>query len=70
MSELDNNEKIICTPAQKQAQVCPEYYSATCGWFKSNILCYSPPCSQVYANSCFACLDPKIDSYTPGNCPN
>ena len=62
-------EKIYCTPEQKKAQVCPEYYSATCGWFNQSIKCLKYPCAQTFANPCFACASPNVEYYTAGECP-
>lgn len=62
-------QKILCTPEQKKAQVCPEYFSATCGWFNSSIQCIKYPCAQTFSNPCFACADENVDYYTVGECP-
>jgi hypothetical protein len=62
-------QKIYCTPDQKSAQVCPEYYSATCGWFNQSIKCFKYPCAQTFDNPCFACSNPSVDYYTSGECP-
>lgn len=64
-----DNTKNYCTPEQKKAQVCPEYYSATCGWFNSSIKCLKYPCAQTFSNPCFACADAKVEYYTIGECP-
>ena len=61
--------KTYCTPEQKSTQICPEYYSATCGWFNSSIKCIKYPCSQTFANPCFACSNTSVDYYTIGECP-
>jgi hypothetical protein len=61
--------RIYCTVEQKKPQVCPHYYSPTCGYFSKKIPCYTNRCYQFFSNSCFACLDSKIDSYIPGECP-
>lgn len=66
----DNLRKqTYCTPEQKNAQVCPEYYSATCGWFDQSIKCFKYPCADTFANPCFACADSKVEFYTSGECP-
>ena len=62
-------EKIYCTTEQKSAQVCPEYYSATCGWFNSSIKCLKYPCAETFANPCFACAQANVEYYTIGECP-
>jgi len=58
-----------CTQEQKSAEVCPEYYSATCGWFNSSVKCLKYPCAQTFANPCFACANPNVEYYTTGECP-
>jgi hypothetical protein len=67
--DSNNSIKNYCTPEQKKAQICPEYYSATCGWFNSSIKCIKYPCAQTFSNSCFACADDKVEYYTIGECP-
>lgn len=62
-------EKTYCTPEQKNAEVCPEYYSATCGWFNQSIKCIKYPCAETFSNPCFACASPSTEYYTPGDCP-
>jgi hypothetical protein len=62
-------EKIYCTPEQKKAEVCPEYYSATCGWFNQSIKCLKYPCAQTFSNPCFACAQANVEYYTEGVCP-
>lgn len=64
-----NSHKVYCSPDSKKAQVCPEYYSATCGWFSTSIKCIKYPCAQTFSNPCFACADPKVSYYTMGECP-
>ena len=54
---------------EKSAEVCPEYYSATCGWFNQSIKCLKYPCAQTFSNPCFACADEKVEYYTSGECP-
>lgn len=62
-------EKTYCTPEQKSAEVCPQYYSATCGWFNQSIKCLKYPCANTFPNPCFACANPSVDFYTNGECP-
>lgn len=64
-----NTKPNYCTPEQKSAEVCPEYYSATCGWFNQSIQCIKYPCAQTFSNPCFACADAKVEYYTMGECP-
>ena len=58
-----------CTEKERNTEVCPEYYSATCGWFNQSIKCLKYPCAQTFSNPCFACADPKVEYYTVGDCP-
>lgn len=64
-----NPKKTYCTKEQKSAEFCPEYYSATCGWFKESINCIKYPCAQTFSNPCFACMDENVEYYTQGECP-
>ena len=59
-----------CTPEQKKAQVCIQIYKPVCGWFDpAKIQCIKYPCAQTFSNSCFACADEKVISWTGGECP-
>ena len=59
-----------CTPEQKKADVCIELYKPVCGWFDpAKIQCVKYPCAAAYSNSCFACKDEKVISWTEGQCP-
>ena len=62
-------EKVYCTQDQKKAEVCPEYYSATCGWFNQGVKCFKYPCAQEFSNPCFACAAENVEYYTAGECP-
>ncbi|VVB77981.1 Uncharacterised protein [uncultured archaeon] len=63
------DKKTYCTPKQKKAEICPMYYSATCGWFNNSIKCLKYPCAQTFSNPCVACADEKVEYYTEGECP-
>ena len=59
-----------CTPEQRKAQMCTELYKPVCGWFDpQKIQCVKYPCAQTFSNSCFACMDEKVISWTEGECP-
>ncbi len=62
-------EEHTCTEEQKAAEVCFEIYMPVCGWFNQSIQCIRYPCAGTYTNSCFACMDPKVDRWTEGQCP-
>jgi len=64
-----SDEKTYCTAEQKKTQVCPEYYSATCGWFNQSIKCFKYPCAENFENPCFACAKENVEYYTEGVCP-
>lgn len=67
--ENTEGNKTYCTAEQKNAQICSQYYSATCGWFDQSIKCLVYPCAQTFSNICSACADPKVEFYTTGECP-
>ncbi len=59
-----------CTPEQKKAEVCTAIYKPVCGWFDpAKIHCLKYPCAQTFSNSCVACSDEKVISWTEGECP-
>ncbi len=62
-------EKNYCKPEQRQTNICPTLYAPVCGWFNQSIQCVKYPCAQNFANYCSACLDPKVDYWTDGECP-
>lgn len=64
-------EKNYCTTEQKNATVCPAYYSKTCGWSDSTIQCLKYPCATEFTNPCEACKgnNSTIEFWTLGSCP-
>jgi putative hemolysin len=62
-------EKHFCTPEQKKANICTMVYMPVCGWFDKSIQCFKYPCAQTHGNSCEACVDPKVEYWTEGECP-
>jgi len=62
-------KKTYCTPEQKKAEVCSQYYLATCGWFNQSIKCLKYPCAQNFDNPCVACASLNVEYYTPEECP-
>jgi len=63
-----SGEQIYCTAHDREAQACFDIYSPVCGWFSQSIQCLRYPCAQVFSNSCFACMDNRVEYYTNGAC--
>lgn len=65
-------EEIVCTPEQREAEACIEIYAPVCASYQ--VQCVTTPCNPVpksYPNSCFACADNNVISYTEGGvCPS
>ncbi len=58
-----------CSPESRQVASCPEDGDAVCGLFDpARVQCIMAPCGRTFANACKACLDPRIISWTPGDC--
>lgn len=58
-----------CSEDQKNADVCIEIYQPVCGVV--NVQCITEPCDPVeetFSNSCFACSNSLVESYTEGEC--
>ena len=65
-----SSEETLCTPGQKQADLCTANYDPVCGWFDpAQIQCIRYPCAATYGNACEACKDEKVKSWSPGDCP-
>ncbi len=68
-SDTPNPDEIICTAEQKQAEACIEIYAPVCA--QVQVECVTTPCNpvpQTYPNSCFACAENRVISYTDGSC--
>jgi hypothetical protein len=50
-------EKNFCLPEQREAEVCTTEWEPVCGFREDNS-------SELYSNSCFACMDPEIIYWT------
>ena len=60
-----------CGINRKNVGDCSNNERLVCGWFdKNRVECKVYPCAQEYVNSCNACSDEKVFSYTFGNCPS
>lgn len=65
----DNPDATKCRPKDRLGKICPMVVDPVCG-FKPNIVCTGSPCNYVtYSNSCKACHDAQVVSYTKGSCP-
>lgn len=61
--------EIVCTSEQREAEACIEIYAPVCASYQ--VQCITTPCNPVpksYPNSCFACADNNVISYTEGEC--
>ena len=59
-----------CLPEQRNVDACIEIYQPVCA--SINVQCVTTPCDPVretYANSCKACMNSLVSSYTEGECP-
>ena len=67
--EKISGDVIACTPQQRNADVCAAIYQPVCA--KVNIECIRAPCNPInetFPNSCEACKNPVVESYTMGEC--
>ena len=58
-----------CLPEQRDVNACIEIYQPVCG--TANVQCVTTPCDpaqETYANSCKACTNSLVSSYTNGEC--
>ena len=70
-SKNNEIEKHYCTNESRNADACIQLYQPVCGWFDPEIVqCVKYPCAQTYSNSCFTCIDEKIEYWTEGECPS
>ncbi len=59
----------ICTKDQREAEMCAEIYSPVCGAVQ--VECVTTPCNpvpQTFPNTCSACQEDRVISYTAGEC--
>ena len=58
-----------CLPEQRDVDACIEIYQPVCGIV--NVQCVTTPCDpaqETFANSCKACTNSLVSSYTNGEC--
>lgn len=68
--EWESEKQVYCTEESRTGDACIELYAPVCGWNNpEKIQCIKYPCAETYSNSCFACLDEKVEYYTEGECP-
>lgn len=59
---------VRCTEEQRDV-LCTQQYEPVCGLV--NVQCITTPCDPVeetFGNSCTACSNSLVESYTPGEC--
>jgi hypothetical protein len=64
-----DTQTVMCQPEQRLVDVCTEQYQPVCAAYQ--VQCITTPCDPVpktYSNSCFACMDNNVISYTNGAC--
>jgi len=69
VAERPSVEPVVCTDAQKQAQMCTMEYVPVCGLVE--VQCVTTPCNpiaQTFGNGCSACAQGNVASYTTGEC--
>ncbi|MCD5381484.1 MAG: hypothetical protein LR008_02815 [Candidatus Pacebacteria bacterium] len=60
---------IECSPESKKAEACNQMYAPVCG--EVAVQCITAPCypvQQTFSNSCSACAQGNVNSYTKGEC--
>ena len=61
-------EQTLCLENQRNADICTMEYGPVCGYFGQNIQCIRAPCAREYDNSCLACSDENVVSWSEGKC--
>lgn len=68
-NEPTSSREISCDPSQRNAEVCAEIYAPVCATVE--IQCIRAPCNPIketFGNSCEACRNSLVKSYTAGEC--
>ncbi len=66
---VEDDDPITCLPDSRDADVCAEIYAPVCGLVQ--VQCITTPCDPVletFGNSCSACSNANVISYTDGAC--
>jgi len=59
-----------CKASSRSGAECPFDHEPVCG-FLPHVECTTDPCNYMnYLNSCQACRDPNVTTYTEGLCPS
>jgi hypothetical protein len=65
------NEPVMC--AEPRPEACTAQYDPVCATRDTGIRCITTPCpsseQKTMGNACSACSDPKVISWTKGECP-
>ena len=64
-----NGQVVACSAESRNADACIQVYDPVCG--KVNVQCVTTPCDPVhetFSNSCTACQNSLVESYTEGEC--
>ena len=67
--EVAGEKEIKCLDDQRKADVCVQIYAPVCATV--HIQCIKAPCypiEQTFGNSCEACRNSLVDTYTEGEC--
>lgn len=62
---------VTCEPSQRNVDACIQIYQPVCATV--NVQCIKAPCppiQETYGNSCEACSNSLVESYTEGECGN
>ena len=68
-AQRNSEEEMSCPEEARNVDACIQVYNPVCG--KVNVQCITEPCNPVYqtfGNSCEACRNQLVESYTEGAC--
>lgn len=61
--------RVYCGQEEPRVEVCAEIYQPVCA--SVNVECITEPCDPVqetFSNSCFACMNERVEWYLPWEC--